>query len=213
VTTRADRHVPARRPRQFPQSTELMDFAFDVDGTMYGATQTTLYRIDTATGWATPAVAFSGDIVLADGTRRVMGIHIAEDGTLFATDFVPASLGGSSLYRVDRATGVAARVAWLHLAQVHSAEMAPPTPAARVQRLAARVASYDLAHGPVRSLLAKLGAAAAAIADSRTDAACGALGAFRHQVQAVSVTWLSAAQATQLATDALWSWSSLSCGR
>jgi hypothetical protein len=138
-----------------------------------------------------------------------MGIHIAADGTLFATDLVLDG-DGSSLYRVDRQTGVGTRVAYLGMLLAHSADMAPPSAAQRAHRLLALVGT-SVAGGTAQSLLAKLQAASGAIHAGRTPAACGLLSAFRHEVRALWGRMLTPALARQLDVDALWTETTLGC--
>jgi hypothetical protein len=190
----------------------IMDFAFDRSGRLWAANAAGLYHIDTATGEATSVASFSGDLLGNTGSWGVMGLHFAPDGTLYATDFVvdESESLGSSLFTVDPGTGVATRVAYLGLFMAHSADMRPPTPATRATDLATLVDSYNLHPGTSQSLLAKLHAATRAIENSRTQAACGMFGAFRHELRALSGR-LTEAQRAQMDVDALWVETSLNC--
>ena len=74
----------------------FMDFAFDKNGIMYGATSHTLFTIDTKTGIATKVADFVGG---AD----VMGLSFDTTKTrLYATDFKAPN---SAVYLVDIPTG------------------------------------------------------------------------------------------------------------
>jgi hypothetical protein len=187
----------------------MMDFAFDLDGTLFGATGSALYTINTFTGEATKVVDLGGDIGAGWG---VMGIHIAGDGTLFATDLVFDG-DGSSLYQVDRDTGIGTRVVYLGMMLAHSADMAPPSPAERAHRLTALVAAFVAPGGTAQSLLAKVQGVSSAIGGGRTTAACGMLSAFRNEVRALSGRSLTAAHTRQLDVDAQWTETSLDCNR
>ncbi len=188
----------------------MMDLTYGADGTLYGANQTALYRINTATGAATLIVPFSGDVVFG-GTSRVMGIHFAPDGTLYATDYVSAALGNSSLYTVDPATGATHRIGNTGVFSVHSAEMRPPSAAARVAGLITEVEEYGLPFGIERSFTAKLESAAALIEQGSPLGACGALQDFHSEVAALSGKKVTKQQAAQLQLDATWTDTSLNC--
>ena len=104
--------------------TGMMDFAFAPSGTLYGATQTALYTINTGTGAATLVAPFSGG-----GIEMVMGITFDRAGNLFATNFSAAS----SLFSVNASTGVATLVGQTGVPFVHSAETSPiPEPATMI---------------------------------------------------------------------------------
>lgn len=92
----------------------MMDFAYDPNGTLYGATTTKLYTINTSTGAATLVSPFSG-------VSSVMGITFDAAGDLFATNFSATS----SLYSVDRTTGAATLVGQTGVSDVHSADVQP----------------------------------------------------------------------------------------
>ena len=100
----------------------MMDFAFNPNGTLYGATQTALYTINTSTGAATLVHAFSG-------VSGVMGITFDAQGNLFATNFSATS----SLYSVNLTTGTATLIGATGVPDVHSADVRPvPEPATLV---------------------------------------------------------------------------------
>ena len=102
--------------------TGMMDFAFAPNGTLYGATQTALYTINTSTGAATLVSNFSGG-------SMVMGITFDAAGNLFATDFSAQS----SLYSVNPTTGAATLIGQTGVPFVHSADVNPiPEPATLV---------------------------------------------------------------------------------
>lgn len=92
----------------------MMDFAYDPNGTLFGATTTKLYRINTSTGSATLVTSFSG-------VTGVMGITFDAAGNLFATNFNTTS----SLYSVDRTTGAATLIGQTGVSDVHSADVQP----------------------------------------------------------------------------------------
>jgi DNA-binding beta-propeller fold protein YncE len=80
----------------------FMDFAFDKNGTMYGATNHTLFTIDTKTGTATKVADFVGG-------GDVMGLSFdTTKSRLYATDFKTPN---SALYLVDIRTGFLTPVA------------------------------------------------------------------------------------------------------
>ena len=99
--------------------TGMMDFAYDPNGVLFGATTTKLYRINTSTGSATLVSTFSG-------VSGVMGITFDAAGNLFATNFSATS----SLYSVNPSTGAATLIGATGIADVHSADVRPaPEPA------------------------------------------------------------------------------------
>ncbi len=80
----------------------FMDFAFDKNGTMYGATSHTLFTIDPKTGTASKVVDFVGG-------GDIMGLSFdAKKNTLYATDWKAPN---SALYTVDMRTGFLTPVA------------------------------------------------------------------------------------------------------
>jgi len=79
-----------------PASEFIMDFAFDKNGTMYGAGSHTLFTIDRKTGTATKVVDFVGG-------GDIMGLSFdPKSNRLYATDF---KANNSALYLVDVQTG------------------------------------------------------------------------------------------------------------
>jgi DNA-binding beta-propeller fold protein YncE len=80
----------------------FMDFAFDKNGAMYGATSHTLFTIDPKTGTATKVVDFVGG-------GDIMGLSFdAKKNRLYATDWKAPN---SALYLVDIQTGFLTPVA------------------------------------------------------------------------------------------------------
>jgi DNA-binding beta-propeller fold protein YncE len=80
----------------------FMDFAFDKNGTLYGATSHMLFTIDPKTGTATKVTDFVGG-------GDVMGLSFdAKKNRLYATDFKAPT---SALYFVDTRTGFLTPVA------------------------------------------------------------------------------------------------------
>jgi hypothetical protein len=75
----------------------FMDFAFDRDGTMFGATAHALFTIDRVSGTATKVTDFVGG-------GEIMGLsyNLAQD-TLYATDWKAPN---SALYAVNTRTGI-----------------------------------------------------------------------------------------------------------
>ncbi len=92
----------------------MMDFAYNPNGTLYGATTTALYMINTSTGAATLVKPFSG-------VSGVMGITFDAAGNLFATNFSATS----SLYSVNSTTGAATLIGPTGVGDVHSADVKP----------------------------------------------------------------------------------------
>ena len=103
----------------------FMDLAFDRNGNMFGVTTTLnpsyvpaiLYRINPATGAATK-------IVNLVGSNSVMGLAVAPDGKMFATDFT----GNSGLYRIDPNTGFETAVAAMPFGLSSGLELQDPLP-------------------------------------------------------------------------------------
>lgn len=89
----------------------FMALAFAPDGTLYGATDVALYRIDTSSGHATWIVNLSGVPL-----PYVMGLAIDSRGTFYIADYVPAS----RVYTVDTTTGAATPILNTGLAFVHN---------------------------------------------------------------------------------------------
>jgi hypothetical protein len=90
----------------------LMALDFAPDGTLYGASPSALYTIDTLTGHATHVVDFSG-------VTKVMGLAIGRDGDFFISDFFPLPQG-STVYALDVSTGAATPILNTGLAFVHA---------------------------------------------------------------------------------------------
>lgn len=87
----------------------LMALAFAPDGTLYGASVSTLFRIDPVTGEAMKVV----DLM---GVTSVMGLAIDRDWHFYVADFVSQS----SLYSLDVRTGMATPILNTELAFVHN---------------------------------------------------------------------------------------------
>jgi hypothetical protein len=80
----------------------FMDFAFDKNGTMYGASSRMLYTVDRKTGTATKVTDFVGG-------GDIMGLsYDARKDSLYATDW---KVPNSTLYLVDVQTGFLTPVA------------------------------------------------------------------------------------------------------
>ncbi len=90
----------------------FMALAFAPDGTLYGANDFTLYRIDTSAGYATKIVDFVG----VTQPPSVMGLAIDSRGTVYVADYVPAS----RVYTVDTTTGLATPIVNTGLPFVHN---------------------------------------------------------------------------------------------
>jgi hypothetical protein len=95
----------------------IMSFSFDTGGTMYGATPSAPYTINPRTGAATKVVEFVG-------SSAVMGISFAEDGTLFAADFVDLP-PGSTIYTVNLKTGFLTPLFKTGIALIHNIAFMP----------------------------------------------------------------------------------------
>jgi len=105
-----------------PNDTDfIMSFAWDSDGTLYGASMTALYRIhrNRTTNMATKVVDFVG-------SSAVMGIAIDEDGGFYAADFVDPPTH-STIYKVDVETGFLAPLFNTGIAFVHNIAFKPDT--------------------------------------------------------------------------------------
>ena len=91
-----DRRVHASRIDWGSGGEFLMDFAFDKNGTMYGASSHMLFTIDRKTGTATKVADFVGG-------GDIMGLsYDAKKNRLYATDWKAPN---SALYLVDVQTG------------------------------------------------------------------------------------------------------------
>jgi hypothetical protein len=93
----------------------LMALAFAPDGTLYGASVSTLFRIDPFTGEAMKVVDFMG-------VKAVMGLAIDDDWNFYLADFVPQS----SIYALDVRTGMATPILNTGLAFVHNISFKAP---------------------------------------------------------------------------------------
>jgi hypothetical protein len=104
------------------KSAYIMSFGFDPDGTMYGASMMSLYTIDRITGAATRVADFSG---ASTDPSKVMGIAFDGNGRLYAADYVDLSDGGSTIYSVNRETGVLTPLFRTGVAFVHNIAFGP----------------------------------------------------------------------------------------
>jgi DNA-binding beta-propeller fold protein YncE len=102
-----------------------MDLAFDRDGNLFGVTTSLnpsyvpakLYRINPATGAATK-------IVNLVGSNSVMGLALAPDGKMYATDFTQ----NPGLYLIDPKTGFERAIAAMPFSLSSGLELANPLP-------------------------------------------------------------------------------------
>jgi hypothetical protein len=92
-----------------------MSLDFAPDGTLYGASTSSLYTIDPSTGQATKVVDFVG-------VTMVMGLAIAKDWNFYVSDYVAQS----RIYAVDVVTGVATPVLNTGLVRVHNISFKAP---------------------------------------------------------------------------------------
>jgi hypothetical protein len=90
----------------------FMALAFAPDGTLYGANDFALYRIEPSTGHATKIVDFVG----VTSPPSVMGLAIDSRGTFYIADWVPAS----RVYKVNTTTGLATPILNTGLNFVHN---------------------------------------------------------------------------------------------
>ena len=90
----------------------FMALAFAPDGTLYGANDIALYRIEPSTGHATKIVDFVG----VTSPPSVMGLAIDSRRIFYIADFVPAS----RVYTVNTTTGVVTPILNTGLAFVHN---------------------------------------------------------------------------------------------
>lgn len=103
----------------------FMDLAFDRHGNLWGVTSSlqpsytpaVLYRINTDTGAATKPVNLVG-------SSTVMGLALAPDGKLYATDFT----ANPGLYLIDPKTGFESAVAAMPFGLSSGLELADPLP-------------------------------------------------------------------------------------
>jgi hypothetical protein len=93
----------------------FMALAFAPDGTLYGANDIALYRINPSTGYATKIVDFAG----VTQPPSVMGLAIDSLGNFYVADFVPMP-PGSRVYRVDTSSGEATPILNTGLGYVHN---------------------------------------------------------------------------------------------
>lgn len=91
---------------------KIMALDFAPDGTLYGASPSSLYTINPSNGSATKVVDFSG-------VTMVMGLAIGRDGDFFISDFFPLPQG-STVYALDVSTGEATPILNTGLAFVHA---------------------------------------------------------------------------------------------
>jgi WD40 repeat protein len=102
----------------------LMALDFAPDGTLYGASASSLFRIDTSTGHADKVFDFNGVTTVA-GVTRVMGLAIAKDGDFFISDYWPVP-PASTVYALDVSTGTATPILSTGLAMVHAIAFKAP---------------------------------------------------------------------------------------
>jgi hypothetical protein len=93
----------------------LMALAFAPDGTLYGANDVALYRIDISSGYASKIVDFVG----VTAPPSVMGLAIDSRRNFYIADFEPMP-PGSRIYQVDTTTGVATPILNTELGFVHN---------------------------------------------------------------------------------------------
>lgn len=93
----------------------LMALAFAPDGTLYGASVSTLYEVNPATGAATKIVDFTG-------VSSVMGLAIDSGENFYLTDFVSAS----RVYSLNVRTGAATPILVTGLGHVHNIAFKTP---------------------------------------------------------------------------------------
>jgi hypothetical protein len=95
---------------------QIMDLAWDPDGTMYGAAWNSLYRIDPATGQAEVVVPITG---LA--ANAVMGLAIDDQGNFYVSEIIP----NSPLYLLNPKTGAATKLFDTGLDYIHALVFGP----------------------------------------------------------------------------------------
>jgi hypothetical protein len=96
----------------------IMALDFAPDGTLYGASPSSLYRIDPSTGHATKVGDFDVPVD-SSGNKMVMGFSIGRDGAFFISDFWPLPKG-STVYAFDVGTGTTTPILNTGLALLHS---------------------------------------------------------------------------------------------
>jgi hypothetical protein len=114
----------------------IMSLSFDPSGQLYGASQKTIYRIDTTTGTATKVADIKGAALL-NGVTRVMGLAFDRRGDLYACDFMPIDAShpmGSTIYTVDLETGQFTPLIRTGVALVHNIAFLAPGPAEMGER-------------------------------------------------------------------------------
>lgn len=93
----------------------LMALAFAPDGTLYGASVSTLFRVNPVTGEAMKVVDFMG-------VTSVMGLAIDRDWNFYLADFVPHS----SIYALNVSTGMATPILNTGFPFVHNISFKAP---------------------------------------------------------------------------------------
>ena len=93
---------------------EIMDLAWAPDGTMYGASNDSLYRVNPATGQATLATKLQG-------LSAVMGLAIDDTGNFYVSEIVT----NAPLVRVDPVTGATTKILDTGVDLIHGLDLAP----------------------------------------------------------------------------------------
>lgn len=96
----------------------IMALDFAPDGTLYGASPSSLYTIDPSTGHATKVGDFDVPVD-SSGNKKVMGLSIGRDGVFFISDFWPLPQG-STVYTFDVTTGATTPVLNTGLPLLHA---------------------------------------------------------------------------------------------
>ena len=97
---------------------EIMDLAFDPEGTLWATVGNVLYILDQGTGSPTTIATITG----VEEDHEIMGIGFTDDGTLYGT--TPFSDG---LYTIDPESGAATRIGRHGFKFVHGGDI-PMTP-------------------------------------------------------------------------------------
>ncbi len=97
-----------------------MDLAWAPDGTMYGAVNDALYRVDPATGQATL-------VTKLQGASRVMGLAIDHFGNFYVSEIV----ANAPLFRVNPATGATTKLFDTGVDYIHGLATRRPLPLGR----------------------------------------------------------------------------------
>ncbi|HLZ25545.1 MAG TPA: hypothetical protein VKQ30_25760, partial [Ktedonobacterales bacterium] len=113
------------------KSAFIMSFTFDSGGNMYGASMMSLYTIDGTTPTATKVADFVG---AATDPPLIMGIAFDENDKLYAADHVDLPDGGSTIYTLDRQTGVLTPLFNTGIAFVHNIAFKPHSDEAHIAR-------------------------------------------------------------------------------